>query len=51
MKVNHNLDFDEFIAEVGVALMEIFCNQTEFYAIYQFCSANSFFPINSSFET
>ena len=43
MKVNYNLDFDVFLAEVGVVLMEIFSNQAEFDAIYQLCSTSSFF--------
>ena len=34
----------EFVAEVGVAQMGIFSNQTEFDAIYQLCFTNSFFP-------
>ena len=50
MKVKDNLDFDEFLAEVGVAQMGIFLNQAEFDAIYQLYSASSFFPNNSSFE-
>ena len=37
MKVKGNLDFDEFLAEVGVAQMRIFLNQAEFDAIYQLC--------------
>ena len=38
IKVKHNLDFDEFLAEVGVAQMGISSNQAEFDAIYQLCS-------------
>ena len=44
MKVKDNLDFDEFLAEVGAAQMGIFSNQAEFDAIYQLCSMSSFFP-------
>ena len=44
MKVKDNLDFDDFLAEVGVAQMGFFSNQAEFDAIYQFCSMSSFFP-------
>ena len=43
MKVKDNLDFDEFLAEVGVAEMGIFSNQAEFDTIYQLCSTSSFF--------
>ena len=43
MKVKDNPDFDEFLAEVGVAQMRIFSNQVEFDAIYQFYSTSSFF--------
>ena len=34
----NNLDFDEFLVEVGIAQMGIFSNQAEFDAIYQLCS-------------
>ena len=44
MTIEDNLDFDEFLAEIGVAQMEIFSNQAEFEAIYQLCSTSSFFP-------
>ena len=44
MKIKYKLDFDEFLAEVGVAQMGIFSNQAEFCAIYQLCSTSSFFP-------
>ena len=44
MTVKDNLDFDEFNAEVGVAQMGIFSNQTDFDTIYQLCSTSSFFP-------
>ena len=44
MKVNDKLDFNEFLAEVGVAQMGTFSNQAEFDAIYQLCSTSSFFP-------
>ena len=37
-------DFDEFLAELGVAQMGIFSNQVEFDAIDQLCSMSSFFP-------
>ena len=40
MKLKDNLDFDGFLAEVGVAQMGIFSNQ----AIYQLWSTSSFFP-------
>ena len=43
-KVKDNLDFDEFLAEVGVAQMRILFNQVEFDAIYQFYSTSPFFP-------
>ena len=38
MKVKNNLDFDEFLAEVGVGQMGIFSNWAAFDAIYQLCS-------------
>ena len=43
MKVKDNLDFDEFLAEVGVVHIGIFSNETEFDAIYQLCFTGSFF--------
>ena len=45
MKVDYNLDFDEFLAEVYAALTGTFANQAEFDAINQFSSTSSFFPI------
>ena len=44
MKVKDDLDFDEFLAEMGVSQMGIFSNQAEFVAIYQLCSSSLFFP-------
>ena len=44
MKVDDNLDLDEFLAEVGVALMGIFFNQADCDAIHQLCSTSSLFP-------
>ena len=44
LKVKDNLDFDEFLAEVGVAQMDFFSNQAEFDAIYQLYSTSTFFP-------
>ena len=44
IKLKENLDFDEFLAEVGVAQVGIFSNQAEFGAIHQLCSKSLFFP-------
>ena len=35
MKVKDDLDFDQFLAEVGVAQMGIFSKKAEFDTIYQ----------------
>ena len=35
MKVEDDLDFDEFLAKVGVAKMRVYSNQTECGVIYQ----------------
>ena len=42
MKVKDNLDFGEFLAEVGVAQMEFFASQTQCDVIYQLYSTISF---------
>ena len=43
MKVKDNLDFNEYLPELGVAQMGIFSIEAEFDAIYQLCSTSSFF--------
>ena len=44
MKVKYKVDFDEFLALLGIAQMGISSNQVEFDAVYRFCSTSSFFP-------
>ena len=43
-RLKDNLDFDEFLVEMGVAQMGISSNQTECDAIHQLNSTSSFFP-------
>ena len=44
MKAYNSLDYDEFIAEVRVAQIGSFSNQTEYDVMYQSYLTFSFFP-------
>ena len=46
MKVQGNLDFDEFIADAMVAQIGSFCAEIEYDVIRQLFLTNSFFPTN-----
>ena len=43
MKAEGNLNFDGFLAEVGIAQTESFSKQTKCDVIYQICLTSSFF--------
>ena len=51
MKVKDNLNYEEFLTEVGIVQMGIFLNQMEFEATYKLCFTISFFPATLHFSS